>query len=287
MLAKCTVCPNACMIEPATTGACAVRINQSGQSVDSQFGKVVVAQAEPIEKKPLAAFMPGSWSYSFGLTGCNLSCAYCRNHKISRASRPTLVPAVMTAEAVVAQAVKAGLPSVCATFTEPGLHREFIADVFTVARSAGLATIIVTNGFWSIETCDLLTPLIDAATLSIKGDNGFYQKFCGASLLPVQQTAIRLQAAGCHIELITPLVSGANDSQDQLDELAAWISANLGPHINWHLAELYRADRMQSWPDTHPGSFTRALLAGRQHGISNIHCEGSIGESAQAAWQSA
>jgi len=253
---RCLLCPHACLIREGAYGLCRVRRNEVGILYAVTYGRAAAIALDPVEKKPLRRFMPGTMTYSVGFHGCNLRCLYCQNARISFADLPrgTLpgpsrygesVP--IDAAAIVEAALHAGAPSISCTYSEPLVSFENVRDITTKAREAGLCNILVTNGYINPEPMRELLPRIDAMNIDLKSfDDGAYRHWCGGRLQPVLDT-IALCHAFCHVEVTTLVVPGMNDSLKALEPLFDWI-ARLDRSIPLHLSRCFPANHHTAPP---------------------------------------
>lgn len=227
----CDLCPRVCQIKPGMTGVCRVRRNVDGRLIAESYGRPVAMQVDPIEKKPLCRYRPGSQTYSIGTYGCNLMCQFCQNESLSRNGYPMWndAPCVLP-ERIVEQAVRHGCESVSFTYNEPTVFFEYMVDIAKLAREAGLGTVLVSNGFITAEARAELYPLIDAANIDVKGfSETFYKELCGASLAPVLESCRYFkQEAGGHLEITNLLIPNRNDSPTMIRGLLDWAGPTLG-----------------------------------------------------------
>lgn len=278
---RCVACAHRCLIRPDRRGICGVRANREGKLVSTVFGRAVAANADPIEKKPLFHFHPGSVAFSIATRGCNFHCMHCQNAAISQAERDgNAVPEVMLQpEEVVAAALKAGARSIAYTYTEPTVFIEYVVATARLAVQAGLANVLVTNGYQTVEALDVLTPLIDAANVDLKSfDDGFYRKVLGARLAPVLDTLVEMRRRGIWLEVTTLLIPGLNDKPGELWELAAWIVSELGPETPWHVSRFFPTYRMTDLEPTPAETIQRAVEIGRAAGLRHVYA-GNMGDA--------
>ncbi|MDR1570968.1 MAG: radical SAM protein, partial [Clostridiales Family XIII bacterium] len=218
---KCGICPRGCDIPEGATGFCRARANVSGRVVCKNYGLLTALALDPIEKKPLARFMPGSMILSAGSFGCNLRCPFCQNHSISMSDGEGARLARYTPEALAL--VPRGNIGLAYTYNEPLVGYEFVMSAAAAVRGAGLKNVVVTNGFIQKEPLIGLLPLIDAMNIDLKGfTEGFYS-WVGGGLADVMRS-IELAAARCHVEVTTLIIPGRNDSEDEMARLAGWLA---------------------------------------------------------------
>lgn len=227
----CDLCPRACRIKPGAAGLCRVRRNVGGRLIAESYGRPVAMQIDPIEKKPLCQYLPGSLTFSIGTYGCNLACKFCQNESLSRCGygKRSDVPYV-SPEQIVEQAFRHGCESVAFTYNEPTVFAEYIIDIAKLARQAGLGTVLVSNGFISAEARAELYPLIDAANIDVKGfSEAFYAELCGVSLVPVLESCRYFKReVGGHLEITNLLIPNRNDSPEMIRGLLDWAETELG-----------------------------------------------------------
>lgn len=270
---RCALCAHRCRIAPGRRGICRVRENRDGTLLSLVYGRLVAENPDPIEKKPLYHFLPGTLSHSIATAGCNLSCSHCQNFAISKeAPLMTPIPGIdRTAEQVVETALATECSSISYTYTEPTVFLEFALDCARLAKGRGLANVFVTNGFMTPEAVDLAAPLVDAANVDLKGaSEAFYREVCGASLEPVKRTIRELHARSVWVEVTTLLIPGLNDDEPSLREVAAFL-ADLDPGIPWHVSRFFPTWKMTDRPPTPLSSIERALEAGRKAGLDHVY----------------
>jgi pyruvate formate lyase activating enzyme len=245
MKVQCDICPHLCIIEEGHVGFCRARGNRDGQIVDENYGVVTSLALDPIEKKPLNRFFPGSRILSVGSYGCNLRCPFCQNHAISMCDRNQAGDTVLTPEALIDQAIKL-IPrhniGIAFTYNEPLIGYEYVRDCATLAHEKGLKTVLVTNGYINEEPLTRLLPLIDAMNIDLKGFTEEYYRKLGGRLEPVKR-AIELSARSCHVEVTTLIVPDENDSQEEMRSLSSWL-AGVDENIPLHISRFFPRYRM-------------------------------------------
>ncbi len=276
---RCVACAHRCLIRPDREGICHVRENRNGRLVTLTHGQAVAANADPIEKKPLFHFYPGSVAFSVAAQGCNFHCLHCQNFAISQAPREGVrLPAFeLSPFQVVAAARRHGARSVAYTYTEPTVFLEWVLDTARLARAAGIANVLVTNGYQSPEALDLLAPVIDAANVDLKSfDDTFYRRVCGARLAPVLETLVGMRARGIWLEVTTLLIPGLNDDPDRIAALARWIVSELGPETPWHVSRFFPNYQLEDLPPTPLATIECAVEIGRGEGLRHVY-SGNVG----------
>ncbi|SHJ93241.1 pyruvate formate lyase activating enzyme [Geosporobacter subterraneus DSM 17957] len=242
---QCDLCPHACRIPAGTKGKCGIRKNEEGRLFSLNYGKITAYCIDPIEKKPLYHFYPGSRIFSIGSTGCNFTCQFCQNWHIAQEDPEGIYT---TAENIIniAQNEKNNI-GIAFTYNEPTIWFEFVREVAKKVKPVGLKSVLVTNGFISEASLEALLPYADAMNIDLKSfDENFYRQICGGQRSPVLQTIRKAQAA-CHIEITFLLVNGFNDSREEVEEMAKWIS-EISPDIPLHLSRYYPAYQMDQEP---------------------------------------
>lgn len=246
MKVECGICPHHCKLEEGRLGLCRGRINRKGKVVSENYGKLTAVALDPIEKKPLYHFHPGSRILSIGSYGCNLNCPFCQNCDISMAGGKEIEFQKVTCEELVAKALQfkgKGNIGIAYTYNEPLIGYEFIRDCAKLVRKAGLKNVVVSNGYINKEPLTELLPLIDAFNIDLKGfTEEYYHKLRG-DLETVKQS-IHLAAAECHVEVTTLIIPGENDSEEEMEALSGWL-ASVSPEIPLHISRFFPRFRMQ------------------------------------------
>jgi len=271
---KCLACAQGCMIAEGRTGLCGVRRTVQGKLQSMVYGLPASVSLDPIEKKPLYHFLPGSTALSLGTFGCNFTCAFCQNYELSQArdiddqlSRlPFLDP-----EAVVQLALRQGASSIACTYNEPAVWAEYALDIAVQAREAGLRTVFVSNGFYSRELLDEALPLIDAYNIDLKSfTDDFYRRVCGGRLQPVLDAIRAIHDAGAWEEITSLIIPGLNDSEHELRAMAHFV-ASIDPAMPWHVSRFFPMYHMQDTPMTPAASIERAVQIGREEGLLHVY----------------
>lgn len=274
----CQTCNHHCHINPYKTGVCGVRENQKGKLYNLIYGRIIAENIDPIEKKPLYHFMPGTYSLSIASVGCNFRCDWCQNDDISQCpknvSRSELINEIgieMEPEQIVAHAQKAKTPSISYTYTEPTIFMEFALDTMKLAKKVGLKNVWVSNGYMTKETLDLISPYLDAINVDLKGFNeANYLKYSGAKLQPVLDNIKDIFKRKIHLEVTTLIIPGVNDDIKQLSGIANFLS-NISKNIPWHISRFFPAYKMQDIPPTPIETLELARSLGQKAGLKNIH----------------
>lgn len=264
-LIGCGLCPQECRIGPGRTGLCKVRINRDQRLIAMNFGRVSSLAIDPIEKKPLYHYFPGSVILSAGTIGCNLACEFCQNWEISKGDgAPTrLITPLELAEMAKDAAEQADSIGVAYTYSEPGVWFEFLLETMPLVHEQGLKNVLVTNGFLNPGPWRELLKWTDAANIDLKGfTEEYYRKLCHGRLEPVLEN-IKSAAGRIHLELTTLIIPGENDTPDQLRELAKWIGS-IDPEIPLHLSRYFPNYKL-STPATPLETLFRAREIAREY----------------------
>ncbi len=258
---RCGLCPIGCRLREGRDGPCGTRGNREGRMVALQYGRIVAAGIDPIEKKPLYHFHPGAPILSVAAPGCNLACLFCQNWDISqRTDRPV---ERMTPRQVVAAARDQGSLGIAYTYSEPLVWFEFLRDTARLAHAEGLKNVVVTNGFLEPGPLAELLPLLDAANVDLKAmDDRFYRRVCKARLGPVLDAIEAIHAAGIHLEVTNLVIPGHNDQDRQIAEVVDFV-AGLGRGVPLHFSAYRPAWKFEA-PPTPPATLAKALRLGRE-----------------------
>jgi len=255
---RCRLCGFRCLIGEGKLGHCNVRKNIGGKLYSLNYRKVCAANPDPIEKKPLYHFLPGSRSFSIAAVGCNFRCAFCQNWQISQAAATTSEPGergqdaretqgrdalatfgeTIAPEQIVEAAVRTGCKSVAYTYTEPTVFMELCNDCARPAKERGLANVFVSNGYMTREAIDFAAEWLDGINVDLKAfSDDYYRDLCGARLGPVLDSIAYLaKETDIWIEITTLLLPGRNDSEEELKKLADWLATEAGPDVPWHIS---------------------------------------------------
>jgi len=251
---ECYLCPANCKLDEGKYGICGARFNRNGKLVTENYGELVTACIDPIEKKPLYHFYPGSMIFSTGANGCNFKCDNCQNWEISQEKVPTRY---VSPEDLAEQAGRKNSIGIAYTYTEPLIWFEYIERVGRLIKEAGMKNVLISNGYINREPLNDLIPLIDAANIDLKGMRPeFYRRVCKGKLEPVLETIKGLYEAGVHLELTNLVITGLNDSREDF-ELLTYFIADISPRIPLHLSAYYPTYKMDR-PPTSPSRLMEA-----------------------------
>ena len=271
MKTRCELCFHHCALNEGQTGLCRARACQDGKIVCLNYGKLTSLALDPIEKKPLRRFHPGSLILSVGSFGCNLRCPFCQNHEISLAGDSGIPTVEVSPEQLAAKAtelVPQGNIGVAYTYNEPLIGYEYVQGCASLVHEQGMVNVLVTNGTVEEEPWRALLPLIDAANIDLKGFTPAWYRRLGGDLETVKRS-IALAAERCHVEVTTLLIPGENDSEEEIRELARWL-ASISPEIPLHLSRFFPRYRMLDSPPTPVEQVYRLAEAARRY-LSHVY----------------
>ena len=269
---QCDLCPKCCTLSDGQTGFCGVRTVREGKVVLLSYGQTTGFAVDPIEKKPLNHFYPGSKILSFGSVGCNLSCRFCQNAAAAQSHDLSLLTASAIPEEIVRLAKQHHCESVAFTYNEPIISVEYVQDVATVCRHAGLKTVAVSNGFISETHRSAFFDLMDAVNIDLKSfSETFYHDYCGGILEPVKETLRYLVKSNTWLEVTTLLIPTLNDSDQEIGELCDWFVRNLGKETPLHFSAFRPANQLQMLPPTPPQTLFRAREIALSSGLRHVY----------------
>jgi pyruvate formate lyase activating enzyme len=282
---RCNLCSHRCVIPPGRLGACCVRENIDGTLYTLVYDRIISQNVDPIEKKPLFHFLPGSLSFSIATAGCNFRCAFCQNWEISQLPRErSEIPGQPATPAQVARAARrTGCASVAYTYTEPTIYAEYALETAREAHDFGLRNVFVSNGYMTEELLQLMAGLIDGINVDLKAGRGeFYHRVSGAALEPVLANLKTIQHLGIWLEITTLVIPGMNDREDELRWVARYIFDELGPDVPWHISRFYPQHRMMNIPATPISTLERAWLIGRDVGLRYVYVGNVSGHDSES-----
>ncbi|GLI32987.1 AmmeMemoRadiSam system radical SAM enzyme [Desulforhabdus amnigena] len=271
---RCHLCAHECVIGPGKRGICMVRENQQGILYSLVYGKLISHQIDPIEKKPLFHFLPGSRAYSIATVGCNFQCLHCQNYEISQYPRlydKKIIGEDTTPEELVAKVRVSRSASIAYTYTEPTIFSEFAYDTAVLARQEGIRNVFVSNGFMTEASAKAMAKVLDADNIDLKGfSDDFYRNICKAKLQPVLDTIVRMKELGVWIEITTLVIPGLNDSENELKAIAKFIKS-IGPDIPWHVSAFYPTYKLLDRPRTPASTLQHAREIGLEVGLRYVY----------------
>lgn len=298
--AQCGLCSHFCLIADGGLGRCGVRFNQNGTLQSMVLDNIASINLDPVEKKPLFHFLPGSMTLSFGTLGCNMSCLFCQNWGISQLAQKAgeeresiqdmqrnlameCRQTKVTPQALVDEAKRLKAASISYTYNEPTMFYELMLATASLAKAQGLANIMVSNGFQSTEALEGLKDLIHAANIDLKSSSdSFYKKLCGARLTPVLENLKLMHSFGWWLEITTLLIPGHNDSDEDLRGVASFIANELGTSTPWHISAFRPAYKLLEPEPTPLSSIQKAIDIGRAEGLEFVYAGNMPGHDSES-----
>jgi len=273
---QCYLCSHRCQIAPGRRGICAVRENREGTLYSLVYGKVITKHVDPIEKKPLFHFHPGSKSYSIATVGCNFRCEHCQNYSIAQYPKeyPDIPGEEITPEQIVKEAEMSGCLSISYTYTEPTIFFEFAYDCARLAKEKGIKNVFVSNGYTTPEATRLIAPYLDANNIDLKGDDNFYKKICGARQQAVLDTIKLMKELGVWVEVTTLIIPSYNDSEDFLKRIVGFMKS-VDESMPWHVTQFYPTYKLLDQPRTPVKTLRMARDIGLKAGLKHVY-EGNV-----------
>lgn len=282
---KCNLCSHRCMIKDGRRGICGVRQNEGGILKTLVYGNLIARHIDPIEKKPLFHFLPGTLSYSIATVGCNFRCRFCQNADI--AQMPTdhkgmIMGDACTPAAVVDAAQRGGCRSIAYTYTEPTVFFEFAYETAKLAHDRGIRNVFVTNGYMTAEALEMIHPYLDAANVDLKAfSDKYYKELCGAGLQHVQATLKLMKTRGIFVEVTTLIVPELNDDTAELRGLAEFIAQDLGAETPWHISRFHPTYKLVDRPPTPVKTLLKARDIGLKAGLRYVYTGNVPGNAAE------
>ncbi|HSN84288.1 MAG TPA: AmmeMemoRadiSam system radical SAM enzyme [Polyangiales bacterium] len=269
----CDLCPRECKLSEGQRGLCFVRAREDDQIVLTSYGRSSGFCVDPIEKKPLSHFLPGTPVFSFGTAGCNLTCKFCQNWDISKSRQMDTLADTASPEAIADAAVRLGCRSVAFTYNDPVIFLEYARDVAAACHERDIRTVAVTAGYVNPKPRADMFSFIDAANVDLKAfDDAFYRRIAGGRLQPVLDTLRYLRhETNVWLEITNLIIPGHNDSDEDIRRMSEWIVETLGPHVPLHFSAFHPSYRMRNVPPTSRSSLRRARAIAKQIGIHHVY----------------
>ena len=275
---QCGLCHHRCHISDGQRGLCGVRENQGGRLVSLVYGRLVSRSIDPIEKKPLFHFLPGSLSCSIATVGCNFRCLHCQNSQISQyplVHGGAIAGELCSPREVVVEAVGSGCASISYTYVEPTIFYEFAFDCCRLAHDRGIANVFVSNGYMTEGAARQIAPVLDAINIDLKAfSDDFYQRICKARLTPVLENIRLMHGLGVWVEVTTLIIPGLNDGEDELRAIARFL-ATISVDLPWHVSAFRPAFKLTDRPSTPAATLRMAREIGRAEGLRYVY-EGNV-----------
>ena len=270
---KCGLCSWKCVISPGRVGVCRARKNEDGELYTLVYGSIISMAVDPIEKKPLYHFWPGSSVFSIAVPGCNFKCGHCQNWTISQVSVEEIACEELSPERVVELTKRYGCKGIAHTYTEPTIATEYAMDVGKLAHRDNLYNVYVSNGYITIDALQELRPFLDAANVDVKAfTDDFYRKVCGvASIKPVLETCEWMVEKGIHLETTYLIIPEENDDSEEIRKFCRWEVEKLGPDIPTHFSRFYPQYRMTDKEPTPVKTLEMALRIAKEEGLQYVY----------------
>jgi len=285
---RCTLCNWRCLIAPGNLGNCRVRKNIDGTLYSLNYDKVCAANPDPIEKKPLFHFQPGTSSFSVACIGCNFRCDFCQNWQISQAAIDTgrIEGQAITPRQIVTAALRNGCRSIAYTYTEPTIFMELCHETGSLAKQHALSNVFVSNGYMTTEALDLAKEWLDAINVDLKAFNpDYYRRLCKTKLQPVLDTITYIaKNTNMWLEITTLIVPGQNDSDEEIKKLAAFIVSQAGPHVPWHISRFWPQYKCTDIEPTPLSTLQRAYQIGKDAGLHYVYVGNLPGAKAESTY---
>ena len=272
---KCNLCSHRCVIKDGRRGICGVRENRAGTLNTLVYGNLIARHIDPIEKKPLFHFLPGTLSYSIATVGCNFRCRFCQNADIAQMPadrKGAVIGDFSTPGEVVHAAEQGGCKSIAYTYTEPTVFFEFAYETARLAQAQGIRNVFVTNGYMTSEALEMISPFLNAANVDLKAfTDKYYKELCSARLKHVQATLKLMKSLNIFVEVTTLIVPGLNDNPSELKDLAAFIAEDLGPETPWHISRFHPTYKLTDRPPTPVKTIDEARQIGLNAGLKYVY----------------
>ena len=281
---RCHICPRECVVSPGQRGYCRVRENNEGKYYTIVHGRVCAYHVDPIEKKPLYHFLPGTTAFSIATVGCNLACKFCQNWEISQELPERVSATNMPPEKVAAAAQKYSSPTIAYTYTDPNVYYEFVLDCARAGHEEGLRSVVISAGYLNRKPLINLIPNLDGIKIDLKSfRDDFYRDVCGVRLDPVLKTISTIREKGLWLEIVNLMIPTLNDSDKDVDRMCKWIVENLGDDVPVHFTRFYPKYKLKNLPATPVSTVERAREIAMSRGVKFAYVgnvpAGNAGES--------
>lgn len=272
MLVQCELCPKACLIKPGQSGECRVRVNLDGTLRSVVYGYPCSVHLDPVEKKPLYHFLPGTAILSIATVGCNLHCRNCQNWEISQTNPEDSRAYPLPPETLIEETHRRKIPSIAYTYTDPIVYYEYTLDSARLAKAKQIRTVLVTAGYINIPPWKKLLEYTDAANIDLKSmSDAFYRDICSATLPPVLDALVTAKSMGVWVEVTNLIIPTLNDSEEELKKLVRWIHANLGADTPLHFSRFFPRHQLRNLPPTPESTLETARRIAKAEGLKHVY----------------
>jgi len=271
-MVKCNLCPNFCRLHEGAIGNCKARKNINGKLYSIVYGKVSALHIDPVEKKPLYHFFPGTQIYSISTTGCNLKCKFCQNWQISQSYPEEVETKYLSPEEIIKDIKSKNIKSIAFTYAEPTIFYEYMLDIAKLAKKNGIKTVVISAGYINQEPLKQLLPYIDAYKIDFKGfSDEFYKKLTSGKLQPILETMKTIKKSGVWLEIVNLVIPGYNDSEENIKNLALWIKENLGTDVPLHFTRFHPDYKLKNVPATPTQTLQKARKIAMEIGLKYVY----------------
>lgn len=285
MILQCDLCPKRCLIEPGQSGECRIRVNLDGDLVAVTYGHPCSVNVDPVEKKPLFHFLPGTGILSIATVGCNLHCKNCQNWEISQANPEDRRAYSLPPDQISAVAKKHRCRSIAYTYSDPVVYYEYALDCSVRAKEEGIRNALVTAGYLNAEPWKELCRHVDAANIDLKAlSDSFYRDICGATLQPVLNSLVTAKSMGVWVEVTNLVIPTLNDSDDAIETLCRWVVQNLGKETPIHFSRFFPQHRMQNLPPTPARTLENARKIAKAEGLHHVYVGNLISQEGESTF---
>ena len=268
---RCIICPKMCVIKPGSRGFCDTKENKDGRLISLTYGQLSAIAVDPIEKKPLSHFHPGSLAFSISSVGCSFTCPWCQNWHLSMAKPGEIPTRYVAPEEVVAMAKRQDCSNIAYTYNEPLINLDYVEDVARLAKKQGLKNVLVTNGYISIPALNRVVDVIDAANIDWKAFNEpFYRKYCSADLKSVLDATVEMKRRGVHVEVTFLIIPETNDGEDEARRMTRFLVEKLGPDTPLHLSRFFPHYKFTHVPPTPVQTLIKARQIAMEEGVRYV-----------------
>ncbi|MFP4162827.1 MAG: AmmeMemoRadiSam system radical SAM enzyme [Chitinispirillaceae bacterium] len=276
----CFLCSHHCRIQPNKSGFCSVRKNIDGRLFTFAYGKTIAEQIDPVEKKPLYHFLPDTPTFSIATIGCNFRCGFCQNWSISQTEKGEIEGGwgkPVSPGEIVRKAADAGCRSISFTYTEPTIFFEYAIETAKLAKKHNLRTVFVSNGYMTVQALQMIAPYLDACNIDLKSfRDEYYRKLCKARVAPVLDTLKKIHQLGIWLEVTTLVVTGENDSEQELGKIASFIADELSENVPWHVSRFFPQYEFTDHFATSVSVIKKAVEIGHKAGLHYVYA-GNVG----------